>query len=54
MRQLLALGASVIAQDEQGRTALIAAAHQNNLAIRRIKVLSVGPIETCFRRVFKP
>jgi ankyrin repeat protein len=32
VRQLLALGASVTAQDEQGRTALIAAAYQNNLS----------------------
>jgi len=32
VRQLLALGASVTAQDEQARTALIAAAYQNNLS----------------------
>ena len=31
--QLLALGASVTAQDEQGRTAVVAAANQNNLSI---------------------
>jgi ankyrin repeat protein len=31
VRQLLALGASITAQDEQGRTALIAAAYQKNL-----------------------
>ena len=33
MRQLLALGASVAAQDEQGWPALIAAAYQNNLSV---------------------
>jgi Ankyrin repeats (many copies) len=33
VRQLLALGASVTAQDEQGRTALVAAAYQNNLSV---------------------
>jgi len=33
VRHLLALGASVTAQDEQGRTALMAAAYQNNLSI---------------------
>jgi hypothetical protein len=32
VRQLLALGASVTAQDEQGRMALIAAAYQTNLS----------------------
>jgi len=33
VRRLLALGTSVTAQDEQGRTALIAAAYQNNLSV---------------------
>jgi ankyrin repeat protein len=33
VRQLLALGASVTAQDEQGRTALIAAAYQDYLSV---------------------
>jgi ankyrin repeat protein len=33
VQQLLALGASVTAQDEQGRTALVAAAYQNNLSV---------------------
>jgi ankyrin repeat protein len=34
VRPLLALGASVTAQDEQGMTALIAAPYQNNLSVR--------------------
>ncbi len=33
VQQLLALGASVTAQDEQGRTDLIAAAYQDSLSV---------------------
>jgi len=33
VRQLLALGASVATPDEEGRTALIATAYQNNLSV---------------------
>ena len=33
VRQLLALGASVTAQGEQGRTALVAAAYQDSLSV---------------------
>jgi ankyrin repeat protein len=39
VRQLLALNASVIVQDEQGRPALIAAAYQNNLSVRDLLAL---------------
>jgi hypothetical protein len=33
VRQLLVLGASVTAQDEQARTALVAAAYQGSLSV---------------------
>jgi ankyrin repeat protein len=38
VRQLLGLVASVTAQDEQGRTAMVAAAYQNNLFITNLLI----------------
>lgn len=40
VRQLLEQGASVMAQDEQGKTALIVAAYQNNLSIADLLIQS--------------